>query len=469
MRRRQLIYAILLICLVVAGCKKEEEKKIDWSVSLDKNDKKPYGAHLAYESLKYYFPAVKIDALSQGFRYSNIDDEMKNEKGVIVLILSGLNFHVSEEELERLVTFAEAGNEILLFCSSLDNKLEEKLGCYKASGMFAFSNEEQEPDKANTGAENLSSLSFASDTNKKYGFQGRHIRGWFSLEEPETDSVKTDSTALAALIGSGAADTNSIDTTESEYADSSANTDTSLTDEEYYDQYEEDEEDVTGYVSEYPEILGYTGDKPNFVRYEVGRGHITLHAAPLAISNYFLLQENNLSYIDGIWNSLPGNVTHIYWNSYYKHRAEHSDFSILWKNPATRWALWLSIITLCLYVLLELKRRQAPIAIVTPLENTSVTFVETVGRLYYNKGNHRNLAEKMIQHYLEWVRTHYYLNTNQLNEIFVQQLANKSGLPIEVAANLVEMIHEIRLGSANVDEAYLYHLNNTIQRFYKKP
>ena len=162
-------------------------------------------------------------------------------------------------------------------------------------------------------------------------------------------------------------------------------------------------------------------------------------------------------------------MTHIYWNSYYKHRAEHSDFSILWKNPATRWALWLSIITLCLYVLLELKRRQAPIAIVTPLENTSVTFVETVGRLYYNKGNHRNLAEKMTQHYLEWVRTHYYLNTNQLNEIFVQQLANKSGLPVEVAANLVEMIHEIRLGTAHVDEAYLYHLNNTIQRFYKKP
>jgi hypothetical protein len=207
--------------------------------------------------------------------------------------------------------------------------------------------------------------------------------------------------------------------------------------------------------------------KPDILRYEVGDGHITIHAAPLVMSNYFLLQDRNSEYMSRLWSTLPGDIGHVYWNSYFKHRAEHSDFGILWRHPATKWALWLSIITLILYVLLELKRRQQPIPVVAPLTNTSVSFVETVGRLYYNKGNHRNLAEKMTQHFLEYVRTHYYLNTSQLNDTFTQNLAAKSGLPIEVAGNIIEMIHEIRLGSTPIDEPYLYHLNNTIQRFYK--
>ena len=93
--------------------------------------------------------------------------------------------------------------------------------------------------------------------------------------------------------------------------------------------------------------------------------------------------------------------------------------------------------------------------------------METVGRLYYNKGDHHNLAGKMIQHFLEWVRTHYYLNTNELNDHFISQLTIKSGLPESVVKDLVQMIHEVRMKEVGIDDAYLYHLYQTIERFYK--
>jgi hypothetical protein len=90
-----------------------------------------------------------------------------------------------------------------------------------------------------------------------------------------------------------------------------------------------------------------------------------------------------------------------------------------------------------------------------------------VGRLYYNKGNHDNIAAKMIQHFLEWVRTHHQLNTNIINAEFVAHLARKTQKTEEEVNKLAEMIHNIRLGSVKVDEPYLYELYNTIQSFYK--
>lgn len=118
-------------------------------------------------------------------------------------------------------------------------------------------------------------------------------------------------------------------------------------------------------------------------------------------------------------------------------------------------------------MLFEGKRKQRIIPIIAPLRNDSVSFVETVGRLYYNKGNHTNLAEKMVQQFLEWVRTNYFLNTNQLNDAFIHQLTIKSGQADATVRELMEMIHEIKLASVKIDDAYLYQLYNTIQQFYK--
>jgi hypothetical protein len=127
----------------------------------------------------------------------------------------------------------------------------------------------------------------------------------------------------------------------------------------------------------------------------------------------------------------------------------------------------LGIFALLLYILFEGKRKQRIIPIIAPLKNESVSFAETVGRLYYNKGDHANLAGKMTQQFLEWVRIQYLLNTNLLNEEFIKQLTIKSGEPETVVRALADMIQEIKLGTAQIDDAYLYQLYNTIQQFYK--
>lgn len=419
--RRLLTYLLCCLPVLLTGCDWLQGDKTKWNVTLKNNDKQPYGSYLAYKSLSYYFPDAEIKELSRWYRYQNINHGMTyNYEGASLLVMLGLDLYLNDMELKQLLRFAEEGNEIMIFSSILDNKLQERLRCDK----IISGREEIKLTKYYNGKDNINALRIKG-SNARFGYQGRTLQSYFTINA--RDSISGDSIIYANEKG-------------------------------VYDDI---------HINYRPDTLGFVNNNPDFIRYSVGEGHITLHAAPLVMSNYFLLKEKNRPYMDAIWNSLPANITHIYWNEYFRHTNGNSEFGILWKYPATKWALILAIITLLLYVLFESKRRQRIIPIITPPENASVSFVETVGRLYYNKGNHHNLAGKMIQHFLEWVRTHYYLNTNELNEAFTAQLIIKSGLPESVVQDLIQMIHEVRMREVAVDEAYLYHLHQTIERFYK--
>lgn len=409
-----LVYLLLVSCLL-QSCK---HKPINWKVSLDQKDKDPYGTYLAFKSLESCFPGVETKTFSRGFRYDHIDDKMKYGN-TSLFVLAGLTFNVSEEEIDRLIEYAAAGNELLIFSSTLDEQFSKRLNVRKLPYGANTAYEDLPLNRNYDGTKNSSILRLKARPGRLYGYFGRYLTSYFTLN---SDS-----------LGSG--------------------TDTS-----------EDAHKI--YISPTPDTLGSTEDGPDFIRFKVGEGHITLHAAPLVLSNYFLLQEGNQQYLETIWQSMPKGIDRIYWNEYYKRSTAKSDPGILMRHPATRIAVWLSIIALLLYILFEGKRRQRIVPVVPPLENSSVSFVETVGRLYYNKGDHRNLAEKMIQHFLEWVRNHYYISTNHLNEDFVKQLVSRSGLEETMVRNMMEMIHEIRNGY-QPDEAYLYQLYNSIEQFYK--
>lgn len=203
---------------------------------------------------------------------------------------------------------------------------------------------------------------------------------------------------------------------------------------------------------------------PNFIVYKIGNGHLLLHASPMVFSNYFLLQGNNKHYLEQVFSYIPNTIDHIYWSDFMFKRNSHSDWRVLWEHPATKTALLLSLLGLLVYILFEIKRKQKAIPVLPPVENASVAFVETIGRLYYNKKNHHNLAEKMVQHFLEYVRHQYYLNTSQLDKDFIKQLAAKSGQSIAATDSLIYTIKEVLKG-VNTNDQYLYALYSQIQLF----
>lgn len=453
------LYAALL-CLL-ASC---NDKKLDWSIKLDSKGKKPYDTYLAHNSLKYFFPNAEIRDLSRSYRFSSMDaGTMYNYQGTTVMILTGITFGVSEKEWDKLKVFVRDGNELVIFASTFDNKILESFNLHK--GGVPELEYLTSPLQLNA---NEHILSLASSPLVKYGYKGRSLSGHFF--DPNAHLFPVVHKVDKEILHTQDADTTSSGITyhqDSTYVTTSEGTE--YANDDSTENYEDDNTVATYDDDRYliADTLGYANGKPNCLRISMGRGHIILHAAPLVTSNYFLLQDGNINYLAGIWSALPADVTRIYWDDFLLHSSTESSSNILWKYPATRYGLLLALLLVATYILLHIRRKQRIVPVVAPLKNESVSFVETVGRLYYNKRDNANLAEKMIQQFLEWVRMTYHINTSQLNEEFLQQLMLKSGESEADIKALVKLIYNIRTRNVEVTDSFLHKLYNRIQHFYK--
>jgi len=230
----------------------------------------------------------------------------------------------------------------------------------------------------------------------------------------------------------------------------------------------------TGIDSTNTRVLGYNADKkPNLIVYFKGKGKLYLQCDPRAYSNYFLLKDNNFQHLKNTLAFTENKPQHVYWDDhYYKLRSRNNskrNFSSLTeiiKNPTLKAAFLLSLLLLALYILFGGKRIQRIIAQLKPNENTTVTFTETIGRLYLQKKDNKNIAEKMITYFNEYIRNTYFLNTNHVHDDFLVQLSRKSGVDKDKVETLYRTIVATQ-GSDVVNDYQLLSLNEQIQNFYK--
>lgn len=99
-------------------------------------------------------------------------------------------------------------------------------------------------------------------------------------------------------------------------------------------------------------------------------------------------------------------------------------------------------------------------------ENSSVAFTETVARLYLQKHDNRNIAEKMVNYFNEFIRSNYSLHVNAGDPEFMKTLSRKSGVPEQHVETLYNAINHA-MGSSKLNDSQLLSLNNQIEQFYK--
>jgi hypothetical protein len=230
------------------------------------------------------------------------------------------------------------------------------------------------------------------------------------------------------------------------------------------------EEYLTSFDTSRSIVLGRTnGQAVNFIKMPVGQGAFFIHTSPVCFSNYFILRNNNAEYTAAALSYIPNDVSAIYWDEYYKRGSTQSGnpFRFLLRNKFLKWTYWIAIVSLVLYVWFGSKRKQRIIPVIEPLRNSTLDFVETVGKLYYEQHDNRNIALKKINYFLEFVRTNFYLSTTLLNESFQDSLAKKTALPKQAIAELIWTIQEVNQ-SQTISDGLLLNLNNKIDNFYVK-
>ncbi|MEQ9423865.1 MAG: DUF4350 domain-containing protein [Cyclobacteriaceae bacterium] len=199
---------------------------------------------------------------------------------------------------------------------------------------------------------------------------------------------------------------------------------------------------------------------PVAIRLPYGDGSLVFCGIPMAFSNYYLMKPENISFAEAMLSTLP--ATDLMWSEYYQlGRAEsQSPMRVVLSNISLRWAWFITIGSLLLFMFFEAKRRQRIIPIIRPPRNSSVEFAETVGQLYYQKSDHKNLANKMLLHLKERIREQHFV-TLELNEDTRKTLVTKCGFELNAVDKLIELSGKIQ--SANqIDHDTLNELNNTI-------
>ncbi len=216
-------------------------------------------------------------------------------------------------------------------------------------------------------------------------------------------------------------------------------------------------------------VLGVNNHgKVNFIRMDIGDGHLYLHAVPMVFTNFFLLQENNREYLEKMLSYLPGDADYIYWDEYYKigRGGASTPLRVILTKPALKWAYLTGFFAIILFMVFQSKRRQRIIPVISPTVNNTVDFVETVSYVYLNDRNHRNIALKKLTYLFEHIRSKYYLNTLIIDDEFAEKLAHKSGMPLADTKGLISLIQYVRM-EEKISDQHLIRLNELIEEFHK--
>ncbi|MGB5435849.1 MAG: DUF4350 domain-containing protein [Maribacter sp.] len=206
----------------------------------------------------------------------------------------------------------------------------------------------------------------------------------------------------------------------------------------------------------------------NVIKQEFGQGQIILSAFPKAFTNYFILKDDNKDYTAGLLSYIDGGQP-IYMDNHYKSGKSFytSPMYIFLNTKEFKWAYYIALIGVLFYVLFEGKRKQRAIPVVVPLKNQTLAFTRTIADMYYEKGEQKSITEHKIAYFLEYIRSHYYLDTTNQDDVFFHNLAARTNHSTEEVKDLFTMMEKLK-AQTDINNSDLITLNTRIEKFKLK-
>jgi len=216
-------------------------------------------------------------------------------------------------------------------------------------------------------------------------------------------------------------------------------------------------------------VLGYQSYVPkqkhvNFIKVAYKSGYFYLHTQPAAFSNFHLLKKDHYQYAENVLSYLPKGDVFWYTKGINDEKISSSPLRYIFSQPALKWAWYLSLIGILIFIIFNAKRKQRIVPILKPLPNLTIDFTKTIGNLYYQEGDHENIIDKKIIYFLERIRNEYLLDTTKLDDDFIKKLHLKSGKDETDIRELVFLINEHRKSYHGSLEEDLIRINNAIEK-----
>ncbi len=377
-------------------------KPINWQLSYIKNAKIPFGTSALYDVLPAIFPSAQI-ANGELPIYNMLNNiDIENHNYIIINNV----FKPDTLDTRELLKFAARGNNVFIAANSFEGKFADSLKL-KTDNFFNLGSI-HENDSAS-----LLSLTKYNDTVKT------------NFASPSLKNLQT----YKFTKGIEGTYLNSFDTARST-------------------------------------VLNFNGDKKiNFVEIKIGKGKVFINTLPEAFSNYHFVSKN-YSYVYKALSYLPNQP--LIWDEYYKAGNIKSDspLRVILDNPMLRTAYYLLILSIIFFMIFGAKRKQRIIPVIEPYKNTTLQFVDIVGALYYQTGNHKNIADKKITYFLEYIRTAFQVKTTIYDDAFITRVTNLSGIEEKKVHDMFYYFSDIGI-RPSVTQEELLKLNKMIEDFHK--
>lgn len=198
---------------------------------------------------------------------------------------------------------------------------------------------------------------------------------------------------------------------------------------------------------------------PVAVSVPYGKGEVIFVSSPLLFTNYGMLEGNTFVYIFRLMSylaDLPVYRTEAYVKTDAMLVAEQSPFREFIKRPPLRWALYLALLGVVLFMIFTARRRQRVIPIMSKPANRSLEFIQLIGTLYYQRKDHVDLVRKKFKLFAEELRKTAGVDISDVNTDDREYLllSEKTGMNSD---RLKKVIRQIRLvlhseGNISVEE-----------------
>jgi hypothetical protein len=408
MHRYLILIAASAAVMLMPSC---GSRKYKWNESYSSESKQPYGTYVTHEILKDYNKDGKLEDI-KGPVHSKIHPSEEN--GTANYVFIGESFYLGHQGTDSLLEFVKRGNRAFISAKTLPDTLVGELrsiGCsYENYGTIT--------DGIFDTVANLNFYHPSLLSKKGYTYRYKINKEtidykWYYVL---TNNI-CDTNGVVASLG-----------------------------------------DMNGHV--------------NFVQVPYGKGFFFIHTTPLVFTNYYMIGKQGLDYSEKAFTHLaPGPI---YWDEFSRvpvdedndPQKKETPFRYILSQPPLKWALYLTMLLLLVFILFRSKRRQRVIPILESKENTSLEFVQTIGTLYFQQTEHRKLAIQEMKLFLQFIRNRYSIPTNNVNSELFKKISIKSQVPEPQVETIFEQ-HQWIESMPEISDANLITFHQSIDNFYK--
>lgn len=410
-----LLTTLLVVLVTVFYVLFKDNRKYDWVENYSYKSDQPYGTDMLYSFLEDYNKKAKLELIDKESitTFLQRKDSLGEGKNNTYFIV-GNELQYSERDYKSLENFMYAGNTVFIISSILDYKLINQISTECANSD-----------------EKYSSLNDVYEYSVKVNFENKKLRsekGYFFFYE----YLSKRSDYNFHYFGS----------------------------------------DFCRYLK-YETLGEIEPHKPNFIKINVGKGHLLLHSNPIFFSNRHLIREDAFDYANKALSYIPdGNI---YWDNHSKPikikkpavegNEDDTPFTYILKQRSFRWAFYLIYVAVFLFLVFNLFRKQRQIPVLFQNKNTSLEFIKNVGSLYFENKDNKQLAQKIMLHFMNEIRLKYFISDKN-EEVIIEKLASKTKLKPSVIQDIFTSFAYIEKQDECTDEDLVkFYLK--IEKFHK--